>query len=410
MSLPSRTIRILLVVSGGIAAYKAAELVRELRRGGAEVRVAMTAAAQRFITPLTFQALSGQRVHTDLLDAEAEAAMGHIELARWPDRIVVAPATADFLARLAQGRADDLPAALCLATRAPITVAPAMNNVMWEAVPTRENLAVLHRRGVACIGPEYGEQACGEFGEGRMSDPARIAAALLDAGGAPGGAWAGRTVLITAGPTREPLDPVRYLTNRSSGRMGFALAAAAREAGARVILVAGPAALATPPGVERIDVERAGQMYDAVLGRIDEADCFIAAAAVSDYRPEHEAPEKIKKGGDALTLALEPTPDTLRAVAARRPRPFVVGFAAETERVAEYARRKLNNKDLDLIAANRVGPGQGFDTDHNGLEVLWPDGGVALAEQPKTALARELLQIVAERAGFAEAARSTHAP
>lgn len=242
-----------------------------------------------------------------------------------------------------------------------------------------------------------------------MSDPAAIAAALLDAGGA-AGPWAGRTVLITAGPTREPLDPVRYLTNRSSGRMGFALAAAAREAGARVILVAGPTALATPPGVERVDVERAGQMYDAVLGCIDEADCFIAAAAVSDYRPEREAPEKIKKGGDALTLALEPTPDTLRAVAARSPRPFVVGFAAETERVSEYARRKLNDKDLDLIAANRVGPGQGFDTDDNALEVLWRDGSVALAEQPKTALARELLQIVAERAGFAEATRSHHAP
>ncbi|ABM63062.1 bifunctional phosphopantothenoylcysteine decarboxylase/phosphopantothenate--cysteine ligase CoaBC [Halorhodospira halophila] len=409
MSLPSRPIRILLVVTGGIAAYKAADLVRELRRGGADVRVVMTAAAQHFVTPLTFQALSGHRVHTDLLDPDAEAGMGHIELARWPDRIVVAPATADFLARLAQGRADDLPAALCLASRAPIMVAPAMNHVMWEAGATRENLATLHRRGVACIGPEVGEQACGESGEGRMSDPAAIAAALLDAGGA-AGPWAGRTVLITAGPTREPLDPVRYLTNRSSGRMGFALAAAAREAGARVILVAGPTALATPPGVERVDVERAGQMYDAVLGCIDEADCFIAAAAVSDYRPEREAPEKIKKGGDALTLALEPTPDTLRAVAARSPRPFVVGFAAETERVSEYARRKLNDKDLDLIAANRVGPGQGFDTDDNALEVLWRDGSVALAEQPKTALARELLQIVAERAGFAEATRSHHAP
>ncbi len=407
MSLPSRPIRILLVVSGGIAAYKAAELVRELRRGGAEVRVAMTSGAQRFVTPLTFQALSGQRVHTDLLDAEAEAAMGHIELARWPDRIVVAPATADFLARLAQGRADDLPAALCLATRAPITVVPAMNNVMWEAAPTRDNLATLRARGVACIGPENGEQACGEFGPGRMAEPATVAAALL--GTADSGPWSGRTVLITAGATREPLDPVRYLTNRSSGRMGFALAAAAREAGARVILVSGPTALETPPGVERVDVERAGQMYEAVLGRVDEADCFIAAAAVSDYRPEREAPEKIKKGGNALTLALEPTPDTLRAVAARSPRPFVVGFAAETERVREHALAKLHDKDLDLIAANRVGPGLGFDTDDNALEVLWRDGGVTLAQQPKTALARELLQIVAERAGFAEAARSPHA-
>lgn len=398
----SHSPRILLIVSGGIAAYKAADLVRELRRGGAEVQVAMTVGAQRFVAPLTFQALSGYRVHTDLLDPAAEAAMGHIELARWADRVMVAPATADFLARLAQGRADDLPAALCLATRAPITVAPAMNHTMWEAAATQENMALLQQRGVACIGPEKGEQACGEYGAGRMSEPEVIAAAVLgNTKRVDQGPWAGRTVLITAGPTREPIDPVRYLTNRSSGRMGFALAAAAHEAGARVVLVSGPTSLATPPGVERVDVERAAEMYDAVLSRVDEADCFIAAAAVSDYRPRQEATEKLKKGVSTLShLALEPAPDILRAVAGCSPRPFVVGFAAETEDVIAHARGKLTDKGLDLIAANRVGPGRGFETADNALEVLWPGGGVSLAQQPKRELARELLAVVAERAGF----------
>ncbi len=402
MSTPSPCPRILLIVTGGIAAYKAVDLVRELRRGGAEVQVAMTAGAQRFVAPLTFQALSGHRVRTELLDAAAEAGMGHIELARWADRVVVAPATADFLARLAQGRADDLPAALCLATRAPITVAPAMNNAMWEAAATQANTATLSRRGVALVGPEAGEQACGEYGEGRMSEPAAIAAAVLEPGTAPGGAgsWSGRTVLVTAGPTREPVDPVRYLTNRSSGRMGFAIAAAAREAGARTVLVTGPVELPTPPGVERVDIERADELYDAVLARADAADCLIAAAAVSDYRPRREAAEKVKKDREALTLELEPAPDTLRAVAARSPRPFVVGFAAETEEVTAHARRKLVDKGLDMIAANRVGPGQGFGVEDNALEVLWADGGVSLPQQPKLELARALLRTVAERAGF----------
>ncbi len=402
MSTPSPFPRILLIVTGGIAAYKAVDLVRELRRGGAEVQVAMTAGAQRFVAPLTFQALSGHRVRTELLDAAAEAGMGHIELARWADRVVVAPATADFLARLAQGRADDLPAALCLATRAPITVAPAMNNAMWEAAATQANTATLSRRGVALVGPEAGEQACGEYGEGRMSEPAAIAAAVLEPGTAPGGAgsWSGRTVLVTAGPTREPVDPVRYLTNRSSGRMGFAIAAAAREAGARTVLVTGPVELPTPPGVERVDIERAEQLYDAVLARADAADCLIAAAAVSDYCPQREAAEKVKKDRGALTLELEPAPDTLRAVAARSPRPFVVGFAAETEEVTAHARRKLVDKGLDMIAANRVGPGQGFGVEDNALEVLWADGGVSLPQQPKLDLARALLRTVAERAGF----------
>ncbi len=397
--------RILLVVTGGVAAYKAAELVRELRRGGAEVQVTMTAAARTFVTPLTFQALSGRRVPTELLDAEAEASMGHIELARWADRVVIAPATADFIARLAHGLADDLPTTLCLATRAPIHVAPAMNNVMWEAQATQENLAILRRRGIVVIGPESGEQACGEHGPGRMSEPEAIAAALLGAPQASDNTalsgWRGRSLVITAGPTREPLDPVRYLTNRSSGRMGFALAEAAAAAGARVCLVTGPSALPTPAGVKRVDVERAAEMYDAVMQRLGDADCFIGAAAVSDYRPRQEAPEKIKKSGDRLELALETTPDTLRAVAAHSPRPFVVGFAAETCDVERHARQKLRDKGLDVIAANRVGPGEGFDTDDNALQVIWEGGATALSRQDKRSLARELLAVVAVRAGYA---------
>ncbi len=396
-SSPQRT---LLIVTGGIAAYKAAELVRELRRRGCAVQVAMTAAAQRFVAPLTLQALSGHRVRTELFDAEAEAAMGHIELARWPDRVVVAPASADFLARLAAGLADDLPATLCLATRAPLLVAPAMNNAMWEAAATQEAVAALRRRGVRVVGPEVGEQACGEVGPGRMSEPAAIAAALLEGGGGgpAGGALAGRRVLVTAGATREPLDPVRYLGNRSSGRMGFALAAAAREAGAEVVLVTGPAALATPPGVARIDVERAEQMHEAVMARVEGTDLFIGAAAVADYRPAEEAPEKIKKGSGPLTLALEPTPDILRAVAARRPRPFVVGFAAETTDLLEHARAKLRDKGLDLVAANRVGPGCGLEVERNSLEILAAEGEpVSLPEQPKEELARALIALVAER-------------
>ena len=397
--------RILLVVTGGVAAYKSAELVRELRRGGAEVQVTMTAAARTFVTPLTFQALSGRRVPTELLDAEAEASMGHIELARWADRVVIAPATADFIARLAHGLADDLPTTLCLATRAPIHVAPAMNNVMWEAQATQENLAILRRRGIVVIGPESGEQACGEHGPGRMSEPEAIAAALLGAPQASDNTalsgWRGRSLVITAGPTREPLDPVRYLTNRSSGRMGFALAEAAAAAGARVCLVTGPSALPTPAGVKRVDVERAAEMYDAVMQRLGDADCFIGAAAVSDYRPRQEAPEKIKKSGDRLELALETTPDTLRAVAAHSPRPFVVGFAAETCDVERHARQKLRDKGLDVIAANRVGPGEGFDTDDNALQVIWEGGATALSRQDKRSLARELLAVVAVRAGYA---------
>lgn len=408
--------RVLLIVTGGIAAYKSAELVRELCRQGCAVQVAMTAGAQRFITPLTLQALSGNRVHTNLLDAEAEAGMGHIELARWAEQVLVAPATADFLARLAHGRADDLPAALCLATRAPLSVAPAMNSAMWEASATRDNVATLRNRGVTFIGPASGEQACGETGEGRMAEPQEIVLELLPSGATQGSAnaplvnpqagvfehlpLAGKTVLVTAGPTREPLDPVRYLTNRSSGRMGFAIAQAAYIAGARVILIAGPSNLPDLSGIERHNVERAEEMYTAVMAGVDEADIFIATAAVCDYRPRAEAHEKVKKGAEGVELELVPTPDILHAVAARSPRPFVVGFAAETHDIEAHARTKLRAKQLDMIAANQVGAGRAFDVEDNRLEVLWRGGGISLPQQSKSDLALALIKVIIERLDF----------
>jgi phosphopantothenoylcysteine decarboxylase / phosphopantothenate---cysteine ligase len=386
--------RILLGITGGVAAYKAAELVRRLRERGAEVRVVMTQAAQSFITPLTLQALSGQRVHTDLLDPEAEAAMGHIELARWADAVLVAPATADFLARLAQGRADDLLATLCLATRAPLAVAPAMNQAMWTHPATRDNLALLARRGVQVWGPAEGAQACGETGPGRLLEPE----ALLDRlnGLFADGALAGRRVLITAGPTREAIDPVRFLSNRSSGKMGYALAAAAVEAGALVTLVSGPVALDCPPGVTRVWAEDALSMHTLVQERAGQADIFIATAAVADYRPRQVATAKLKKDAATLNLELERNPDILAAVAAMPNAPFCMGFAAETDNLAAHARKKRLAKGLDLVAANWVGaPGQGFDSDDNALELFWEGGQESLPEAPKTRLARELIGIIA---------------
>lgn len=405
---------ILVIVTGGIAAYKAAELVRELRRGGARVRVAMTEGAQAFVAPLTFQALSGARVATHLLDPEAEAAMGHIELARWPDRIVVAPASADFLARMAHGLADDLPSTLCLATTASITVAPAMNRQMWAASATQANVATLRDRGVTVIGPAAGDQACGEVGEGRMVEAVDLAHALLHGdptgGPVPGAlsaeplsALSGRRVVVTAGPTREAIDPVRYLTNRSSGRMGFAVAEAARHAGAEVTLIAGPCSLPTPPGVRRVDVESAEAMARATRTCLrDGVDVFIGAAAVADYRVAEVASQKMKKGGGPPRLVLTPTVDILQEVAALDgssgvDRPFTVGFAAETERVVEHAREKMARKHLDLIAANRVGPDAGFDREDNRLHLLWPGGERELPEASKAWLARALIECIAER-------------
>jgi phosphopantothenoylcysteine decarboxylase/phosphopantothenate--cysteine ligase len=389
--------RILLGVSGGIAAYKAAELVRRLRERGAEVRVVMTEGATRFVTPLTFQALSGEAVRTSLWDEAAEAAMGHIELARWATHVLVAPASADVIARLAQGQANDLLTTLCLATEAPLTLAPAMNRVMWAHPAVQANLATLRARGAAVLGPGSGDQACGETGAGRMWEPEQIARALLVEAG---DALAGRRVLITAGPTFEDLDPVRYLGNRSSGRMGYAIAAAARAQGADVTLVSGPVTLATPAGVRRIDVRSAAQMHAAVFDALPGQDLFIATAAVADFRPRERQASKIKKqpGTTGLTLELELNPDILAEVAARTSRPFVVGFAAETDEVERYARDKLARKKLDMIAANRVGVGDcGFDSERNALSVYWNGGAAEIAEADKAEVARQLLDLVATR-------------
>ena len=390
--------RILLGVTGGIAAYKSCELVRRLREAGAEVRVVMTQAATAFVTPLSFQALSGQPVRTDLMDPAAEAAMGHIELARWADRVVVAPASADFLARLAQGRADDLLATLCLATEAPITVVPAMNRAMWQNAATRHNVAVLRERGVTVMEPASGAQACGEQGPGRMLEPGEITAALAAAFDT--GVLAGLHVLVTAGPTREAIDPVRFISNRSSGRMGHAVAEAARDAGARVTLISGPVALAPPERVERVEVETAEEMYRAVMGKVAECDIFIAAAAVADYRPAAVAGHKIKKKAAELALPLTRTPDILASVARLPDRPFCVGFAAETERLVEHARAKRMAKGLDLVAANLVGrPDIGFDAEDNALLLVWEGGQAALPRAPKSRLARELVATIARLYG-----------
>jgi phosphopantothenoylcysteine decarboxylase/phosphopantothenate--cysteine ligase len=390
--------RIVLGVSGGIAAYKAPDLVRRLRERGAEVQVVMTAGAQRFVTPTTFQAVAGREVRAELWDPAAEAAMGHIELARWADLILLAPATADLIARLASGRADDLLATLVLATDAKVALAPAMNRLMWAHPATQANIAILRHRGVEVLGPGRGEQACGETGDGRMLEPLEIVSGverLLPA--AESTVLAGKRVLITAGPTRERLDPVRYISNRSSGKMGFALADAARAAGAEVTLVAGPVNLPTPTGVKRIDVESAAQMHAAVEAAVGLADVFIATAAVADYRPAVVAERKIKKSGERVEIVLERTPDILASVAARAQRPFVVGFAAETHDVETYARGKLESKNLDLIAANEVGDDKAFDRDDNSLIVLWREGRVPIGPASKQVVAKELIELIASR-------------
>lgn len=384
--------RVLLGVTGGIAAYKSAELVRLLRQAGAEVRVVMTRGAREFITPLTLQALSGQPVYSDW--AEAEAAMGHIELARWADCVLIAPATADTLARLAQGRADDLLSALCLASEAPVMLAPAMNQAMWAHPATQANAATLAGRGVTLLGPAVGDQACGETGPGRMLEPAELVGAL--ASSFAGAALAGLRVLVTAGPTREAIDPVRCLTNRSSGKMGYAIARAAREAGAAVELVSGPVSLPCPEGVQRFMVESAEQMLAAVMERLPGTHVFIATAAVADYRPRRVAPHKIKKEADALNLELEKTPDILAAVAGSAERPLCVGFAAETEAVEKNAQKKRLRKGVDMIVANLVGEGKGFDADDNELQLFWEGGSARLPRAAKTQLARRLIARIAE--------------
>jgi phosphopantothenoylcysteine decarboxylase/phosphopantothenate--cysteine ligase len=394
-SLPNK--RILLGVTGGIAAYKTAELVRELRRRGALVRVAMTAAACEFITPLTLQALSGNPVHTSLLDPAAEAAMGHIELARWADAVLIAPASADFLARLNSGMGDDLLSTLCLATRAPIAVAPAMNQAMWDAASTQANIARLRERQMRILGPGRGEQACGEYGPGRMLEPLELAEQLESLFNT--GALAGKTVVITAGPTREALDPVRYLSNHSSGKMGYALAAAAAEAGARTALISGPCQLAAPEGVECIAVESASQMHSAALAQAPHSDMFIGAAAVADYRPASAAEQKLKKtDAGTMTLELVKNPDIIASVAALAEAPFTVAFAAETEQVLHYARAKLARKKVNCVIANDVSAeGIGFNSEQNAVTVIEPHRETHFDARSKAQLARELIALLAAR-------------
>jgi len=388
--------RVLLGVTGGIAAYKSPDLVRRLREQGAEVQVVLTAGAREFVTPMTFQAVSGREVRSDLWDPEAEKAMSHIELARWADFVIIAPATADFLARLATGQADDLLTTLCLATGAPIALAPAMNRLMWANAATQANVTTLKARGIHVWGPGEGDQACGEVGAGRMLEPTQLAAFVANTI-APSGPLAGKRVLLTVGPTRERIDPVRFISNRSSGKMGFALAAAAREAGADVTIVSGPVNLVTPPGVRRIDVESAADMLNAVIKNVDGVDIFIATAAVADYRPASPVECKIKKTSESMDLKMERTVDILATVAARAQRPFVVGFAAETDSVEQYARQKLLKKNLDMIAANEVGHDKVFEKDDNALLVLWRDGRRDLPHAPKVTLARDLVALIAER-------------
>ena len=387
---------VLLGVTGGIAAYKSAQLVRDLREAGAAVRVAMTHGAREFITPLTLQALSGNPVHVELLDPEAEAGMGHIELARWADLVLIAPATADFISRLTHGRADDLLTTLCLATSAPLLVAPAMNQGMWRDPATTANCETLASRGVHLLGPAEGSQACGDVGPGRMVEPAQLvhgAEALFETR-----LLEGLRVVVTAGPTREALDPVRYISNHSSGKMGFAIARAAAEAGAITTLISGPVALETPENVTRIDVVSAAEMYDAAMAIQDNCDVFVGCAAVADYRPATASERKIKKQSEAVTLELVPNPDIISSVAAGSPRPFVVGFAAETNDVLDYARDKLERKGLDMIVANDVSaPGSGFNTDTNAAAVLWNDGQHEIPLVGKQQLADTLVRLIAGR-------------
>lgn len=392
--------RIVLGVSGGIAAYKSADLIRRLRDAGAEVQVVMTAAAQEFITPLTLQALSGNPVHTDLLDTAAEAAMGHIELARWADLVLVAPASADCIARLAQGMANDLLTTLWLATKARLVVAPAMNQQMWAAPSLQENLQRLRQRGVMVFGPASGSQACGDVGEGRMLEAIELAAACADQ--FESGALTGRHVVITAGPTREALDPVRYLSNHSSGKMGFAIAQACVDAGARVTLIAGPVNQSTPDRLTRTNVTSALEMLQAAQTACVGADIFIATAAVADYRPRDAADQKIKKSTDTLTIELVKNPDIVATIAASMPKPFVLGFAAETEKVIEHAREKLIRKNLDMIACNDVARSDiGFQSDENALTVIWAEGERVLEKASKNLIARQLVELLVARLGRA---------
>ena len=389
---------IVLGITGGIAAYKAPDLVRRLKERGADVQIVMTTSAEEFVTDTALQAVSGRPVRSNLWDKEAERAMSHIELARWADVVLIAPATAEVMARIVSGGAPDLLTTICLATEAPIALAPAMNHVMWNNKATQANRQVLEDRGVHILGPGVGSQACGEEGAGRMLEPAAIAAAVFDLGISHGeGLLAGKKIVITAGPTREPIDPVRYITNRSSGKMGYAMARAATAQDADVILVSGPVNLPKPLGVDVRSVTTAEEMYDATHACIDGADIFIAAAAVADYRPAVRQEQKIKKRDEEMSIALVRCPDILASVAALGEAPFTVGFAAETENVDDYARGKLEKKKLDMIIANRVGYDCGFDRDDNAVSVFWNGNEKRFPEAQKSELANDLIELVAER-------------
>jgi len=395
MSLANKNI--LLGVTGGIAAYKSAELVRELVQAGSRVRVVMTRAAKEFITPLTFQALSGHRVTSDEFDAaEASNGMDHIALARWADAILIAPASANTIAKLTHGSADNLLSTICLATQAPIALAPAMNKAMWANAATQDNCALLKKRGLYLFGPDAGQQACGDIGEGRMFEPHQLLLSLTNLFNT--GELTGLNILITAGPTREAIDPVRYISNRSSGRMGYALAEAARDAGATVQLISGPVALTAPENVDCIQVSTAQEMLAAVQQGIETQQIFISCAAVADYRPVTKQVEKIKKLHQDLSLSLVRNPDIVAEVTKIKNKPFVVGFAAETREIEKYALQKLNYKRLDMIAANNVvDPQLGFDSEENALEVYWIGGHSSLERDKKTKLARKLISLISER-------------
>jgi phosphopantothenoylcysteine decarboxylase / phosphopantothenate---cysteine ligase len=387
-------LRILLAVSGGIAAYKAAELVRLLRKHGADVRVVMTQSAQAFVSPLTFQALSGNPVHSDLLDSDEENAMGHINLARWANVMVIAPATANTIAKCAHGLANDLVSTLYLTATCPVAVAPSMNQAMWGKPITQDNIAGLLSQGVMVIGPDSGEQACGESGAGRMSEPEVICRQLI--GIAKPQILAGLNVLVSAGPTREYLDPVRFISNRSSGKMGYAIALAAQAVGAKVTLVSGPVKLKPPTNIDVIAVETAAQMYDAIITRAEIHDIYIGTAAVADYTPTQMQLDKIKKHDEHKTVAFKKTQDILAAVANLTKPPFTVGFAAETTDLEHYANDKLIRKKLDMVAANWVGKAEGgFDSHQNALEVFWQTGKTSLSLKNKSELADELISLIA---------------
>lgn len=402
--------RILLGITGGIAAYKSVELARRLVQAGAQVRVIMTRAAMEFITPLTLQAVSGHAVHSELLDEAAERGMGHIQLARWADALVIAPASANCLAKLAHGRADDLLSTVALATAAPVALAPAMNQQMWHNAATQENLQRLRAHGLRLFGPAQGEQACGEVGPGRMLEASELLG--LTAGLFDSAQLAGVRVLVTAGPTWEALDPVRGLTNHSSGKMGYAMAAAAAEAGAKVTLISGPTHLPDPERLETQRVLSAQSMYDAVMAQVSSCDIFIAVAAVADYRPAEVRTEKMKKDASHITLELVRNPDILASVAAHSPRPYCVGFAAETHELENHARGKLHAKAVDMIIANHVGTTEGgFEADDNRVIVMHADGVHEFPLQHKSRLARELIQHIArhyETKNSTQDTRHTH--